>query len=260
MLSTVSRAFEVLSLFTPDESQWGATGVARRLALSKSSAHDLLRSLWELGMLERQPGGQYHLGLGLLALSQQVASVQPWLGAARREMAALAHQTGEVIHLSVLHHGALLHLEDAHPPGGDPEHLGVPLPGLASAQVPPQCSAMGKALLSALPWSQVQALMERQGLGSLTVNSINTADELQTELQRVRERGYAYDVEEAFPGVCCIAVPVRGAGGQVRAAMSMSVPSPRFARLKQERRAQLLEAGERLERALNAEEPVLIAQ
>ncbi|GGR14262.1 IclR family transcriptional regulator [Deinococcus ruber] len=259
MLSTVSRAFEVLSLFTPDESQWGATGVARRLDLSKSSAHDLLRSLWELGMLERQPGGQYHLGLGLLALSQQVASVQPWLGAARREMAALAHQTGEIIHLSVLHHGSLLHLEDAHPPGGG-EHLGVPPPGLASAQVPPQCSAMGKALLSALPWPQVLELIQRQGLGSLTVNSINTADELQTELQRVRERGYAYDVEEAFPGVCCIAVPVRGAGGQVKAAMSMSVPSPRFAQLKQERRAQLLEAGYHLERVLNAEEALLMAQ
>ena len=248
MLNTVARAFEVLSLFTSNHPLWGASSVAARMTLPKSVAHDLLRTLWELGMLERHVGGQYGLGLALLPLAHQVRAARPWLAASRREMVALAGLSGEVIHLSVLQQGALLHLEDAHPVGAGKD-LGLPSPGLASMNIPPQCSAMGKVLLSALPLGEVQAMMARQGLPALTESSIRTADELQTELARIREQGYAYDVEEAFPGVCCIAVPVR-AGGQVRAAISMSSPAERFYAHKQEHRAQLLEAVGRLEAGL----------
>ncbi|GGJ69547.1 IclR family transcriptional regulator [Deinococcus aquiradiocola] len=250
MLSTVARAFEVLSLFTPTESSWGASSVALRLGLPKSSAHDLLRSLYDLGMLERQTGGQYRLGLGLLTLTHSVCAGRPWLAASRQAIAALAEASGEVVHLSVLQDGALLHLEDAHPNCGYGEDLGLPSPGLASMSVPPQCSAMGKAMLSALPWSEVQALIRRQGLPGLTVNSISTPDELQTELERIRQQGYAYDVEEAFPGVCCIAVPVHGEDGRVQAAISMSMKADRFYAGKAVHRAQLLEAVARLEAAI----------
>lgn len=249
MLNTVARAFEVLSLFTPSQPLWGASRLATRLGVPKSSAHDLLRSLWQLGLLERQPGGEYGLGLGLLTLSHGVRAAHPWLEVSRREMALLASQTGEVVHLSVLQGDSLLLLEDVHP-GGEAATLDLPSPGLAQSGVPPQCSAMGKVLLSARPWSEVQALMARQGLPGLTEGSIRTADELQTELERIGRQGYAYDIEEAFPGVCCVAVPVR-AGGQVRAAISMSVPAERFYTHKRQRRAQLLETGARLEAALS---------
>jgi DNA-binding IclR family transcriptional regulator len=253
MLNTLARAFQVLSLFTPGQPLWGASRLAVHLGVPKSSAHDLLRSLWRLGLLERRSGGQYGLGLGLLTLSHGVRAAHPWLEVSRREMALLSAQTGEVVHLSVLQGGELLHLEDAHPASGpteDPaEDLGLPSPGLASMGIPPQCSAMGKVLLSGLPWPEVQRLIGAQGLSGLTVNSINTADELQTELERIRDQGYAYDVEEAFPGVCCIAAPL-WMDGQLRAAISMSVPAGRFYAHKQERRAQLLEAVGRLEAGL----------
>ncbi|WP_407571855.1 IclR family transcriptional regulator [Deinococcus altitudinis] len=261
MLNTVARAFEVLSLFTPSQPIWGASRLATRLGVPKSSAHDLLRSLWQLGLLEHRPGGEYGLGLGLLTLSHGVRAAHPWLEVSRREMALLAGQTGEVVHLSVLQGDSLLLLEDVHPgndgqpesygrPGGEAATLGLPSPGPAESGVPLQCSAMGKVLLSARPWSEVQALMARQGLPGLTEGSIRTADELQTELERIGRQGYAYDIEEAFPGVCCVAVPVR-AGGQVRAAISISVPAERFYTHKRQRRAQLLETGTRLEAALS---------
>ena len=255
MLNTVARAFEVLSLFTPSQPLWGASRLAARLNVPKSSAHDLLRSLWQLDLLERQPDGQYGLGLGLLTLSHGVRAAHPWLETSRREMALLAAQTGEVVHLSVLQGGELLHLEDAHPADGLPEDpaedLGLPSPGLASMNIPPQCSAMGKVLLSVLPWAEVLALISGQGLPGLTEGSICTADELQTELERIRKQGYAYDVEEAFPGVCCIAAPL-WMDGQLRAAISMSVPAARFYPLKHRRRTQLLAAVGRLEETLHA--------
>jgi IclR family transcriptional regulator, KDG regulon repressor len=99
---------------------------------------------------------------------------------------------------------------------------------------------MGKVLLSAWPWPDVLALTASQ-IG-LTENSITTSDELQTELQRVRDQGYAYDVEEAFAGVCCVAAPIRGQGGELLAALSVSAPSERFYTHKLAWRDQLLQA------------------
>jgi IclR family transcriptional regulator, KDG regulon repressor len=236
MLSTVEKAFQVIQLFTPAEPVWGATAVAARLGLPKSNAHELLQTLVGLSVLRRHASGRYVLGA--LSLLGAVNAALPWLGPLRWAMYDLAQRTGESIHLSTLQGGALLHLEYAQPQGGS-AHAEVAPPRLPPSGVPPQCSAMGKVLLSAWPWPQVLALTGRQV--GLTENSITTSDELQTELQRVRDQGYAYDVEEAFPGVCCVAAPIRGSGGELLAALSVSAPSERFYAHKQTWRDQLLQ-------------------
>ena len=223
MLSTVEKAFQVLHLFTPAEPVWGATAVASRLGLPKSNAHQLLQTLVGLAVLRRQAGGRYTLGA--LHLMGAVNASQPWLGPVRWVMYELARLTGEGVHLSTLQGGALLHIEYARSEDGSAQQ-GTGPPLLPPSGVPPQCSAMGKVLLSTWPWPDVLALTDSQD--GLTVNSITTPDELQTELQRVREQGYAYDVEETFPGVCCVAAPIWGEGGELLAAISVSASPERF--------------------------------
>ncbi|MFC4456283.1 IclR family transcriptional regulator [Deinococcus sonorensis] len=241
MLSTVERAFQVLHLFTPLEPVWGATAVAGRLQVPKSCAHELLQTLVHLGVLDRLPRGQFRLGA--LNLLGALNAGHPWLPAARWAMHELARLSGEAAHLSVVQGGTLLHLEGV-------QAAGEPWPASRPARVPPQCSAMGKVLLCAWPWPDVERLIERQGLAGLTVNSIVTPDELQTELQRIRERGYAYDMEEAFPGVCCIAAPLRGPAGEVLAAISVSAPTDHFYQHKSRWRALLLEVCDHASRTL----------
>ncbi len=48
-------------------------------------------------------------------------------------------------------------------------------------------------------------------------------------MRGVRGRGgIAFEYEESQPGVCCAAAQVRGADGEVMAAISMSVPKVRW--------------------------------
>lgn len=225
MLLTVEKALQVLHLFTPAEPLWGATTVAARLGIPKSTSHELLRTLEDLELLRKRTGGQYALGgLDLLGV---VNGAHPWLTPARWTMYELARLTGEAVHLSILQGETLQHIEYARTEDGTASPDTGPLV-LPPSGVPLQCSAMGKVLLCTRSWPEVQVLIERYGLSALTVNSIVTSDELQTELQRVREQGYAYDVEEAFSGVCCIAAPVYGAAREVLAAISVSAPAARF--------------------------------
>lgn len=241
MLSTVAKAFQVLSLFTPARPVWGATSVAAELKLKKSTAHDLLGSLAELGMLHRQ-GGQYTAGLKLLSLARSAEGSFPWLDATRREMVTLAAQTGEAIHLSVLQGYRLLDLEEVQGSGA--------VRVVLESHMPPHCTAMGKVLLSELPAPEVARLTSNYQLRALTANSITTADELHGELARVAQQGYAYDVEEVYEGVCCIAVPVRGERGPALASISVSAPAFRFYKHKDELRSAVLAAGARLSATL----------
>jgi DNA-binding IclR family transcriptional regulator len=51
MLQTIEKASDVLALFDRDHTEWGVREVAEALGLAKSSAHDLLTSLAQVGFL-----------------------------------------------------------------------------------------------------------------------------------------------------------------------------------------------------------------
>lgn len=53
-------------------------------------------------------------------------------------------------------------------------------------------------------------------------------DALRTELERVRRSGFAFNDGRTERGVVAVGVPVRGAGGDVVAGMSISMPSVRY--------------------------------
>jgi len=58
----------------------------------------------------------------------------------------------------------------------------------------------------------------------LTPNTISTPEAYLEELAKVAERGYAIDNAEHEDFIHCVAAPIRGPGGEVLAAVSMSVP------------------------------------
>ncbi|MFC9492122.1 IclR family transcriptional regulator C-terminal domain-containing protein, partial [Streptomyces hydrogenans] len=57
----------------------------------------------------------------------------------------------------------------------------------------------------------------RDGLRPRTPRTITRPDPFRAELALVRERGVAFDQEEGFRGVFCVAAPLRGAGRAVAA-------------------------------------------
>lgn len=80
----------------------------------------------------------------------------------------------------------------------------------------PHCSAVGKALLSLLPDSEVVTVADGAGLPRRTSRTIDSLDGLLSAVAQVRLSGYAVDDEEEEYGARCVAVPVpvpaRGVG------------------------------------------------
>ena len=64
-----------------------------------------------------------------------------------------------------------------------------------------------------------------------TPQTIATRPKLLRELETVGRQGYALDMEEYAPGLCCVSVPLRHPGdGTVKAAISVAMPKSRFKR------------------------------
>ena len=61
-----------------------------------------------------------------------------------------------------------------------------------------------------------------------TDNTIVTSEDLVSELDRIRKRGYALDNEEQELGLTCVAVPIFDSDGWAMAAISFSGPTARI--------------------------------
>ncbi|MBO0719650.1 MAG: hypothetical protein J2P41_02440 [Blastocatellia bacterium] len=70
--------------------------------------------------------------------------------------------------------------------------------------------------------------MGARGLPRFTDHTITTWPSLTSELEKVRQQGYAFDNCENEPDGRCLAAPIFGPGRSVIAALSLSGPLPRM--------------------------------
>jgi DNA-binding IclR family transcriptional regulator len=235
MLQTIEKASEVLALFDRDHIEWGVREVAETLGLAKSSAHDLLASLAQVGLLGKTEAGRYRLGWRLVTLSEILLATTELRREARPFMEELAAHYQETIHLAILDDTKVVYVDKLE----GRQAVRVELTSLGT-RLYAHCSALGKVLLAYRPEQDVQRILQSEGLPRFTPNTITDEGELLQALGKIRKQGYAYDLEEILPDLCCVGAPIRNHTGQVIAAISMSVPAYRFQRSQAELRRAIM--------------------
>ena len=247
MSQTIKKAMQVLDLFSLEHPEWGVSEVARALDIPKSTTSEMMTGLADQRLLSRTARGRYRLGWRLFELSQTLLETTKFRIGARQVMEELVECWRETVHLAVLDGAQAVYIEKLEPT----PTAKIPITR-AGARLPAQCSGVGKILLAHSEWEQVAERLEDQGMPALTPNTITTLDVLAEELERVRERGYASDHEEIMVGLCCVAAPVYGPGGEVIAAVSFSVPAYRFVSNEGNYTAAILDAGRRISKDAGA--------
>ena len=96
------------------------------------------------------------------------------------------------------------------------------------ARLPLYCTASGKLRLASLTEEERQAILARGERRALTPQTITDLKQLQGELERIAQAGFAVDHEECEPGVRCVAAPVRDFTGRVVGALVISGPNVRL--------------------------------
>ena len=203
--------------------EMGLTELARKLGLGKSSVHRLLASLVTRGYVEKNPeSDRYRLTYRLFGVGSQAAARLGLRDIAHPVMDRLAAQTGEAVNLGVLDGTRVVNVHRVESQHLLRMHLEI------GGGIPAHATALGKALLAALPAEEVSRRLRGQRLERLTPNTIADRSALRNALARVRAAGFATDDEECSLGLRCVAAPILDNRGLVAAAVSVSGPSLRL--------------------------------
>lgn len=216
-LGTVDKAVDVLFHLLAHPTQAGPSAVAAALSLPRSTAHRLLASLAERGLLEKDDTGRYRLGVGLIALGLGALEREPVVAAARAVLEVEAAALDETVFLVGAKAGSLIVLDKVE---GGGLLRAAPRVGVA---VPVHASAVGKLFL-ALDASGVTSPSELQ---RFTAHTVTNASELARQVAAVRAAGYALARDEWIDGLAVVAAPVV-VGGRLVAAVAVAVPSSRL--------------------------------
>ena len=196
--------------------------VAEELDLAKSTAYSHLRTLRERGYLVKE-GEHYHVGLQFLHLGGYAASRKPYYRLIREKVRTLAQSTDERAQFIVEEHGRGIYLySDARSP------TAVQTDVRLGKWVSLHSTSAGKAIMANLPRDRVEAIVDRHGLPAETDNTITDRERLFETLERVRERGYAYNRSERLEKQWAVGVPVLGERGEVVGGLSVSGPEHRM--------------------------------
>ena len=95
-------------------------------------------------------------------------------------------------------------------------------------RVPAYCTANGRILLANLPHQRLVQVLEKLDVEQITSHTITDKAQLQAEIVRTREQGYALVDQELELGLRTMAVPLRNFRGDVVAAMNISVHAARM--------------------------------
>ncbi|PTQ57295.1 MAG: Transcriptional regulator, IclR family [Candidatus Carbobacillus altaicus] len=219
-LGRALRLAEVLSHYAE-----GATlkELSAELGLPKSTVHRLLQAFRELGYVEQDAvSGRYRLSVKWLGISLRILEHIDLRKIARETLMALAHMSGEVIHLVVLNAGEVVYIDKVEGKETIRMHSRI------GHRAPVHCTAVGKSILAHLPEEDVRTILAEHGLPAHTPQTITDPGTLLKHLRQVRERGVAYDLEENEPDITCVAAPIFDHSGHVVAALSISGPTHRM--------------------------------
>ncbi|QLG64147.1 IclR family transcriptional regulator [Halorarum salinum] len=197
------------------------TELAGELGLAKSTVHNHLQTLRRRGYVV-QDGDEYRLSLRFLHLGQRVRTRLPAYQLAHDKVTKLAEQTGERSQFIVEEHGRGVYMFREF--GSD----AVQTDSEIGKRIPLHATSAGKAILSALPESRVDSIVERHGLERYTDRTITDEAELREELALIRDRGYADNRGESTNSLWAVGAPVRAPDGSVLGALSVSAPGQRM--------------------------------
>lgn len=220
-VNSVEHAIRLVELMASSENVLSVSQMAQALGLPRATVYRLLKTLAQREWVT-QDDKTYRLSFRLTGLFRG-AHAGAEAALAERVMPLLhrlVKETGETAHFAVLDGDRVVYLakvDSPHP---------IRMFSEVGWRGPLHATGVGKILLASAGASLLSRICDN-ALERFTPNTIVDKDELQAELARVRQQGYALDAEELIAGLTCVAVPV-AIGGQVRGALSVAGPTSRI--------------------------------
>ncbi|HET6872811.1 MAG TPA: IclR family transcriptional regulator [Sporolactobacillaceae bacterium] len=245
LIQSVERALEIIDLFDEYSTELKITEISNRLNLNKSTIHSLLKTLQKHGYIQQdRETGKYKLGLKLFERGNLAIQNLDIRAVCRKYLLEISKQTGHTLHLVIMDGKDAVYIDKIEGTSANVIYSRV------GRRAPLHSTGAGKALVAFKAEEEWERIFDGYDLEKHTPQTITDKHALFEELNRIREQGFSYDKEENELGISCIAVPIRDHTGQVVAASSISMPTPKLKNETERLLPLMMEAGENISKEL----------
>jgi DNA-binding IclR family transcriptional regulator len=218
LIGRIFRTFEILA-----SEPLTAAELGRKLGVNRSTALRLLTELIDTSYVVRDPETKRFAlvpprFLNLIARQDRHTD---WTQIIDPMLAEIRDETGDSTILGVPANQTMVYLAFF------PTFHVLAVSERLGTMRPMHCSALGKAYLSALDDAALEHELSLMSYVGGTEQAAQNSTQLRIRVMQARQDGYAFDVDETFDQVRCVAAPVR-IGGSLVGAVGISGPAGRL--------------------------------
>jgi DNA-binding IclR family transcriptional regulator len=246
-LLTVERAFRVLELVAASSTPFTVRDIADTLGKNVSTTYNLVNTLLLLGYLTKEGAGELRVGPKVAILHAAFVRGSDFARILRPYAEDLALQSGETAYITRLIRDRVV-IQAAVESRQSLRVSGLEV-GYSGSE---DRRASGRAVLAFMPAPERRAILERTLAGFPDAERAVRIAAMSRQVETIRARGYALDMEEYEVGVCCISAPYFDASSDVAGSATVSTPAVRASLLEGPIRRQVLRTAAAISAALHA--------
>lgn len=227
LMSSVYNTLEILDLLSK-HGEMGVAEISKASGLGKASVFRMLYTLGKKDYVYKTSDTKYRLGIkfahyGTIVLDNLDLNpiVKPFL-------IELRDKHNETVHLGILD-------EDLNVIfiAKESSTSTIQMASRVGSKMPFYATATGKVLSAYKLDEELEKKIYSYNLVKLTETTVTEHDKFINLLKKVKGQGYGEDLEESEYGLTCYAVPIMDISGKVIAAISISGPTARMEKNKE---------------------------
>ncbi|MEG2171619.1 MAG: IclR family transcriptional regulator [Desulfovibrionaceae bacterium] len=233
-IGAITKACTLLEKLS-EKKTWELSELCKALDMPKTTVHRMLLTLEDEGFVTQAHwGGMYSLSYKLFSIGRKVVNYSNIVDVVKPFTEYLLDELDETINLCVVSGTDMIILDKKVTTQAlRPDNI-------VGSSFPIFYSASGKAFLSFTPQEYYDATLEKIRANTTPRISDQAFTGFLQEISDARVSGLAYDNEEIFQGVRCVAAPIIDLRNNAIAALSVSAPTVRLSKKTVEKIERLL--------------------
>lgn len=218
-VQTIDRASFILETLS-NYDNLSLAEISEKVQLHKATTHRLVNSMLENGYIEKDPTTKkYRISLKLFQLGNRRVQNIDFLNVAKSMIRQLSQETDQTVHLVVEDDNSVLYIDKHN--AKKPENQ---MHSKIGEKAPMYLTAVGKAILATKSNTAIAEYWNQTDIQPRTSHTITDLEDFMTEINTIREQGYAVDNQENEYGVVCIGASFASYKELSAGAISISLP------------------------------------